>query len=304
MPLVHKSLLTIAALAIGFLAVAPALETGIAFFLILAFGIPHGATDHAVFNFLTRGRVQAAPQLGFLLAYLGVMVLYGVLWYFLPGFSLLVFLLVSAYHFGETQLLRYEIKGFRRWCAYFFQGMTVLLLIFLPNLAEVQAYIVPELVGAGVFAWVEAHVYLLLGIGGLGWVLSMPWRPGKALLREVAELGLIFLIAWNASLLLSFAVFFAFWHSRDAAWLQIVRLRRREKGFDLRRWVKLALPYTLMSLAGMGGIVLCYSFASFSLPLVTFFFILVALITLPHVLVMSVFYHRGAPVPDLDATAS
>ncbi|MEM0999430.1 MAG: Brp/Blh family beta-carotene 15,15'-dioxygenase [Bacteroidota bacterium] len=293
MSLVRKSILAALTLAVAGMALSGIWEAAIAFFLIVVFGIPHGATDHAVFNFLTRREAKSVPQIRFLVSYLGTIAGYALLWYWLPGWSFLLFLAVSAFHFGETQMVRYRIENGGKWLAYAGWGTVVLLLIFWPNQAEVHDFIVPYLVGETAFTWVVEQAAWLLTLAGVMWLVPMIVAGnGRGILREFAELALIALIGWGASLLLSFAVFFAFWHSRDAVWLQIERIRSGQRNFSLGQWVRLALPYTLVSLVGIGAIVLLYGQFTAAIPLVTFFFILVALITLPHVFVMSVFYHR------------
>ena len=65
---------------------------------ILLIGIPHGAIDHILLF-----RKREMSQLTFYSIYLGLIVGFIILWHITPIFSLLFFLLISAFHFGESQ---------------------------------------------------------------------------------------------------------------------------------------------------------------------------------------------------------
>ena len=66
--------------------------------LILLLGIPHGAIDHVLFF-----KKRKMSQLKFYSIYLGLSFLFVILWHILPVTSLILFLLISAFHFGESQ---------------------------------------------------------------------------------------------------------------------------------------------------------------------------------------------------------
>ena len=71
----------------------------ISLFFIIFMGIPHGALDGAIS--VTLGFTKSFYlQVRFIITYLLVATLVVVLWYFLPVFSLILFLTVSIFHFG------------------------------------------------------------------------------------------------------------------------------------------------------------------------------------------------------------
>ncbi|MEQ8714362.1 MAG: Brp/Blh family beta-carotene 15,15'-dioxygenase, partial [Cyclobacteriaceae bacterium] len=112
----------------------------------------------------------------------------------------------------------------------------------------------------------------------------------NALPKELAEFLLLLVISYNTSLLYAFAVFFVFWHSWDATSVQIFKLSTVKKGFNIKNWIKEAAPFTILSWAGIGLLLWLSTYWMSSWPLVTLFFILVSIITLPHTIVMSRFY--------------
>ena len=71
----------------------------ISLFFIIFMGIPHGALDGAIS--VSLGFTKSIYlQVRFIITYLFVGTLIVVLWYFLPVFSLILFLIVSIFHFG------------------------------------------------------------------------------------------------------------------------------------------------------------------------------------------------------------
>lgn len=67
---------------------------------MIAVGLPHGAVDHLISS---KGlNTQITPK--FVLTYLGLMTVMGVLWFIFPNATLLTFLLFSALHFGQADI--------------------------------------------------------------------------------------------------------------------------------------------------------------------------------------------------------
>ena len=70
---------------------------------IIVFGIPHGGLDAAI----SRKKGWSATKINtvyFHIFYLILTLLIITLWYFLPLFSLILFLAISAFHFGYSDL--------------------------------------------------------------------------------------------------------------------------------------------------------------------------------------------------------
>jgi Brp/Blh family beta-carotene 15,15'-monooxygenase len=66
--------------------------------LIIAAGIPHGALDH----FAARHNRKKFDLTVYVFLYIVCAALYLTLWWFAPGIAFLIFLLITAWHFGET----------------------------------------------------------------------------------------------------------------------------------------------------------------------------------------------------------
>ncbi len=71
--------------------------------LLVFMGIPHGAVDHLVAKRLKESRNEPFQLMNFLGKYLGVMLLYGIVWQYLPNLSFILFLGISVFHFGDLE---------------------------------------------------------------------------------------------------------------------------------------------------------------------------------------------------------
>ncbi|MEL6142972.1 MAG: Brp/Blh family beta-carotene 15,15'-dioxygenase, partial [Bacteroidota bacterium] len=70
--------------------------------LLLLLGIPHGATDTTIFQALSKKEVDKRKMILFGFAYLAIILAYGAIWYIVPVWAFLFFLLLSVYHFGQS----------------------------------------------------------------------------------------------------------------------------------------------------------------------------------------------------------
>jgi Brp/Blh family beta-carotene 15,15'-monooxygenase len=108
--------------------------------LITLIGIPHGAIDHLLFIKKTN-----RSQLFFYSFYLFLIVLYVLAWVFFPLISLALFLILSAYHFGQSQFEHYdklsmEVKRIMG----FFWGTSVLSFFVLINFSQISDLITQQ----------------------------------------------------------------------------------------------------------------------------------------------------------------
>ena len=81
----------------------PKIEWIFAGILMFVIGIPHGAGDHLVVKKWREAQGMPFSIVRFMVMYLGVMVLYALLWYFLPALSFILFILISVFHFGDLE---------------------------------------------------------------------------------------------------------------------------------------------------------------------------------------------------------
>ena len=70
--------------------------------VLILFGVPHGALDLYIDQHLHKSE---SNQKIFLLKYIANIIAYALVWYFFPVAALIIFILITAYHFGEIDWL-------------------------------------------------------------------------------------------------------------------------------------------------------------------------------------------------------
>ncbi len=140
----------------------------ISLFFIIFMGIPHGALDGAISVTLGFAK-NFYLQVRFIITYLLIAVLIVVLWYFLPVFSLILFLLASIFHFGCGDL-NWKNNNFYYISGYAHGGFVILGIIFF-NKNEVdhlfsilsgnQLYLLWQFLNVVLIGWLSSLIYLL-----------------------------------------------------------------------------------------------------------------------------------------------
>jgi Brp/Blh family beta-carotene 15,15'-monooxygenase len=257
------------------------------FFLIFTFGILHGANDLLLIK-----NIKATKESNSwfkILGYYVVVVLIGaLLFYTIPQLALLLFILISAYHFGEQQW-QDLLDAFPKWFQMIFQflyGFIILQLLFVFHSSEVQSIIlkianikIPSLyfdlllqISSAAFIGLSAYLY---------------WKSEKIrikLLLEFFYLVLFAILFKSSSLIWGFAIYFVLWHSIPSI---IDQIKFLNGSFSIKYFItycKTAGIYWLLSIV---GITLIYYMCKEEQLFNALFFSFLAAITFPHAIVIT-----------------
>ncbi len=289
-------LLTIA-LGLGVALVPQLQEYSFQIFLGLVFllGIPHGSLDHVIY--LRKSSSDRRAVLSFILVYLGIMAISGLFWLISPSLMLPFFLLVSAFHFGQSQL--FYIRGNSRILKnilFLAWGTFLLSLIIRLNFQECLA-IFKSLESVQTDFWMntpvlEWMIYISGGITILGmfFFLSSKEITHREFIYEFALVLLISVIANFTNAVFAFALYFGIWHSLKSMVLEYEDLKKHYRRLNLLRFFKLIAPF---SIAGVLFLVTTYFLTqhfSFSMSPYMLFIILISCLTFPHLYVMADLY--------------
>ncbi|NHE56364.1 Brp/Blh family beta-carotene 15,15'-dioxygenase [Cyclobacterium plantarum] len=242
-------------------------------------GIPHGAVDHILFQ-KTSG---TKPQLSFFLKYLTIGLIYLLTWIFLPQFSLFIFLLISMYHFGQGHWIG-KPKNNLATPFYLIVGGFYLSIILSGDFAATKVVLAPILTLNEIPDFPLWLIPVLLWV--TAWILDQTCNKSNGpLLFEMIWLG-IFL--YQLPLIVSFTTYFGFWHSLPNL-LNIYKDIRKE---NPKADYSVFIPFSFLSLFGI-GIILLVSHTWFTTAQLTLlFFVLVSLISAPHIWIMEKFFQR------------
>ncbi len=264
---------------------------------VLLLGIPHGAIDHLVASDVYQLDASLKDQATFYAAYMAVMALYATLWVLFPAVSLILFLLFAVYHFGQSDLAHIDASRELSYLLWVSRGLVLIGLPVFAHLAVVAPIFemiagidmaaVPGLAANAdlvVLAIIIQHVALLMG------VLHYSKHGPLTFARELLTVSLLIALFLLAHPLVAFAVYFALWHSLGHVLELVQHFDETEERFTVLAFYKKALPFTAISL---GGLALLYGInILFGLEehLISLLFILIAVLTLPHMIVVERFY--------------
>lgn len=259
----------------------------ILFIISLAFlGIPHGALDHLVEKQNNKLNGTMFSLKHFLLKYIVQMTLFAILWIISPTLSLLIFLLISAIHFGETDINNHSFISFLYGIGLLFFLLlshieTVMVILnSIPSFADVKMGLLLKnrKVWLGLFACTPILV-----------ILINPFQPQNKIKFLLRILFILFII-YQLPLLLSFTFYFSCWHSIRS--LNFIRKHLSIQN-DQLSWIELwlkAMPFTCLAIVFMAALIyILYTYLGLSVTLMSLF-ISIAILTAPHLGIMSEMY--------------
>jgi beta-carotene 15,15'-dioxygenase len=261
--------------------------------LILLTGIPHGALDHLIQEATDKklNRVYSAKM--FSIKYLTIMAFYGLAWYLFSGLSLLVFLLISAWHFGETDLEKVPqnvlIWSFTR----LIYGFYILAFILLTHLDEVHP-IVDKMTGnqqsvMTFWNFITLNVKQILYLLGLSFTTIFIVAQSEFLIHfdkiRIFRLCVILLISAYLPLLPAFALYFGGWHALCAFDNIHDYLRKDHPNLSFKLVYLKSLPFTFVSLVFLSGFLWYINVYEQYFDPFPILFIFISLITLPHLII-------------------
>lgn len=283
MNLVVKSKIAglILALAIIFFGLESSYSILLFLVVMLSIGIPHGSVDHII-AFINPKARKFDSKLLFYIIYLSLISINILLWIISPFVGLLVFLLISCYHFGETQVIGYNSTENK--LLNFVIGANILLSLFLNNILELQEIldVIPQFSNLDLSGF-DSVFFLLISVVIL--MISIVNFDIKRKVPLYAEITILYMIFFHTDLLTSFALYFGFCHSLPMLMLEF-------KEFKTDNFVKFylkTLPFTIVSII-FGFLLYQFNNDLFTSDnLILFVFIVISSLTLPHVFIMKDF---------------
>lgn len=267
------------------------------FFLVMvgATGIPHGALDHII------ARNNSGDEKGFsiqqfLKKYILAIVAYSICWIWMPSISLLIFLLISAWHFGETDLA--AVKGNTIWngTGRMLCGIFILMIILLTHpeetLSVIRRITKEQEYAMNCWFWCVNNKWLLINLTGsmltMFVTLSILQKSFKPEPLPTLNLMIILVLCSQLPLLPSFGLYFGGWHAIRSFEITYRFLHEKKDvtATDPITLWKNALPMTF--LAAFGFIFMAYIWTGLGIKTdpIPALFIFLSIITLPHLDVM------------------
>ncbi|WP_026952360.1 Brp/Blh family beta-carotene 15,15'-dioxygenase [Algoriphagus mannitolivorans] len=257
------------------------LELTVIGIVLMTVGIPHGAIDHLT----SKPNPSSKDLIFFLIRYLGMIGIYILLWILFPLLSLAFFLLFSAYHFGQSHFFERKNLIFTDYFLYLTRGSFFISVILLGDLEMTQSILNPLIDFQGIvpYAFYAMGIFLIVS-------LVLEWKSYR-LIKKSTWVDLVFLapLLFISPLMISFIVYFGFWHAFPSMKLEYQFLKAFPPYNSIKKFIYQLLPFSLISLIGIGLMVYFGQQYLESSELLLLFFILISLISFPHVIYMDRF---------------
>jgi Brp/Blh family beta-carotene 15,15'-monooxygenase len=261
--------------------------------LILLTGIPHGALDHLIQEATDKKLNKLYDIKIFLVKYLLVMAVYALAWFWFSGLSLLIFLLISAWHFGETDLEKVPknvlIWSFTR----LIYGFYILSFILLTHINEVEPIVI-KMVGnqpavLAFWQFINLNVKQILYLLGLSFTTIFIVAQSEYLVNfnkiRILRLCLILVSTAWLPLLPAFALYFGGWHALCAFDNIHVYLKKDYPSLSFKLIYFKTLPFTFLAIAFLCGFLWFCNVYTQNFSPFPILFIFISLITLPHLMI-------------------
>ncbi|MBM3400884.1 MAG: hypothetical protein FJY21_00980 [Bacteroidetes bacterium] len=265
---------------------------------VMLFGIPHGSLDHFIYHHERKEEISIRSIIRFLLFYLGFAIIYGFLWVISAELSILLFILISAYHFGEMDLKELSIKiGTSSRILSFIYGILFLINYLLYQFPQVENIIL------SFPGFKQENVQLLKILFGyqkpimLTSLLFIPivliylqitkQLSSKRMLAMV-QLSALVLLVFNMPILLGFGFYFNIWH----AGLSMDEIKKF-LGWENKPYLFIYQKSWLTNTASFAMILILFFVFQGNLErLLAVFFMAIAILTAPHMKVISSIFSK------------
>ena len=257
----------------------------VGFILILSFGIAHGANDLLLIKKIYHDKSKSYWKT--LVNYLIAIFIAVLLFSFIPLLAMLLFIIVSSYHFGEQHWENKNLYDNKILNILFhtIYGLFILLLLFEFHHKEV----IKVMLEITEMDFTFISISLLLKLNGfiLLVLLSYNYFTNK-LFQKIFAIEILYLIVFGiifkvGDLIWAFAIYFIFWHSIPSLLDQINFLFGEVSISNFKAYCKSAFLYWIISIIGI--IILYFLLKDYKI-FDSIFFSFLAAITFPHVIVI------------------
>ncbi len=259
----------------------------ISFLLIFFIGLPHGSFDGAVASLV--GFSDRIQFLKFIFYYLILFFLVILFWLQFPIVALSIFIIMTIIHFGLCDWTNFKINQ-HKYSVSLTYGMTIIFGIIFFN--ENQSILIFEYLTNEKIYIFQKYFFIpyFLTLFSIIYFIYLSIFENK-LRKGVIEIFFLLFIFYLFDPLLSFAIYFCFFHTYKHLkhLINNIYLNLKNKKFVIYS----TLVFTVVSwVAGIGIIYYLVENLTFYESLLKVIFIGLAALTLPHMLLVDVVYRR------------
>ncbi len=264
---------------------------------IVLLGIPHGAADMLVAT-ENAGDKKSFSAKKFHLNYISRLAVFALLFWLFPVATNLLFIVIAAFHFGETDLIRFNTTNMSGKCFVTFYGILILFVIILPHFETLKplcALFTSGKKNETFIAFIYDYRYNILLISGIIFCIISVWYmltnavKFEELFKFFAEYATLLFVLYHLPMILGFTFYFVLWHSVFSL-KNIFRYLSKDGLMSPKTIAKQISFYSIISFVGFiifGGT--GFLFLGNNM-LIAYVFLFLAVLTAPHMQVMHNMY--------------
>jgi Brp/Blh family beta-carotene 15,15'-monooxygenase len=216
------------------------------------------------------------------------------LWLTFPLIAFIIFILISSYHFGQSNWENIDMP----------KKYSLLLNIFWGAFA---------VGGPVLWHWYESKLIIAQVVGSIpdvSMTIMSKIQIGIIVINSLIifllkyyqtitsyqfqkELGKLFVLSslfYFTPMLVGFAMYFGLWHSLSSLMSQFSFIKKQWPGFSIRDYYRQATPYTVMAVFGFVIMVIGHPYILPEVSIISTFLIFIACVTLPHIILVEESY--------------
>jgi beta-carotene 15,15'-dioxygenase len=263
---------------------------------IVILGIPHGAADLLIGMQTAKLQKKDFSKLTFLTRYFALMFVFCVLLLVFPAAGMMIFILLAAFHFGETDFDSIGVWSARKLVLIVVHGLMILAVILLTKHAEVMTLLAPlrqhtgwENLAGSSFEYLSRHRLPIIIILATLQILLVILQKQPLTFWWWFQTGVMYVVLWHLPLLLGFTFYFVVWHS-SISLRNIVGYLKTGPFFSAVTFTKQVLFFSALAVFGI-SIVATAGFHLFDSSVLGVYAIFgLAVLTAPHLDVMHHMY--------------
>ena len=271
---------------------------------ILVIGLPHGAIDHIIAGAIGRQKSRKITShfwMKFYATYLGAIILVGAIWFIWPLGALLFFFFLSAYHWGQADMVALKQKAqLAPQILYWARGILIVAALLFSNPAAIEGIVYRlidyQLTDYAVFNTYHLHLLTFVFLAYLFITFrSVAEKTVALVLRLLLDSLLVVSLFVLTDPLVGFAVYFSLWHSLGHVEEMISFMLEKGEKLQWSSFYVHSVPFTLLSIAGLGILYLIYNIWELDFHWLPMVFVIISALTLPHMFVVERMYELKRP---------
>ena len=267
--------------------------------VILLVGMPHGSLDHVIaYNSFPR-KDKTEKRVWFYGYYTALMIAYGLLWVWFPLISFLIFLLITLYHFGQADAERFNLTSIPKNILLYSRGLTIVGLIIYGSDPVYISEIVEVITGYSSITYISEYIDLsTLSVIFASFypvcflVVMVFTRNQKIPALYLLDALLVPALFALTDPIFAFSIYFGVWHSYNHIKTMLRYLNSRNLKVSMSWFYKKTLFLSLVSYAGLAALYFINQAFGDEDMLVGLLFILISVLTLPHVFIVEIMYRK------------